>query len=74
MSSWISTQRHCYCDSCTYDNAEVDSVPSCNVVFVNGIPSSRSGKVDDRLDLVLLEYLPQLSLVLGREEDLLGGL
>lgn len=50
-------------------DTEVDGVSARDVVLVERVPSSLSGKVDDRLDLVLLEDLVQLALVCGKGKD-----
>jgi hypothetical protein len=61
-----------YAKSVTHRDTEVDGGSSGSIVGVVDGRGSRSGNVNDRSDLVLLEDLSELSLVLDRDQDLLN--
>lgn len=68
----------------TYGNTEIDCCSSRSIIriqsalcqrhhMLNLLSSSRPSDVDDRCNLIFFQYLPQLSLVLDRNENLFDG-
>lgn len=50
-------------------NARPKYKPSCDVVFIRHGRPATAREVDDALDVVLIEYLAELALIFGWEEN-----
>jgi len=49
------------------------SLPAGNIILIQGIYALGFGQVEDKLNVIIVKYLAQLSLILLREQNLLAS-